>query len=471
MRKLTTFAMALLMGMMMLVSCNKDKENKVVFTASIESPDQGRTTLNPENGQVKWKAGDKIMIANGNGETAVFTLQSGANTTNGTFTYAGEFDMVPPFTAFYPYTAEYYEEGWFGFEVPAVQHLTETGTFANGANPMMAYGTNDNLYFKNVCGGLGIRLYGNGVHVTKISISGVSSEQLNGLYEVGYEEEDADPVMYDADGDYTNTTELTCDVMLMNNEVTEFFAVLPVGALNDGVIVDVYDGDAKIGGLVLPEGHWAKVERGTIKCFQPIELTITDNHEGVDLGLPSGLLWATCNVGAESPEDYGDYIAWGETYPKDTYDWSSYLLGWDWNHLSSYNTDPAYGWVDNLTVLQPQNDAATENWSYGWRTPTKEEWEELYNNTTVTWTQQNGVNGRLFTANNGNSIFLPAAGDRYGTSVYGVGSHGYYWSSSLRTDDPDSAWYLYFGSGNYYMNYLSRYCGHSVRPVRSASQN
>ena len=200
-----------------------------------------------------------------------------------------------------------------------------------------------------------------------------------------------------------------------------------------------------------------------------------DDHEYVDLGLPSGTLWATCNVGADNPEDYGDYFAWGETQPKDTYNWSTYqYCNGSSSTLTKYCNNSSYGYngfTDDLTTLLPEDDAATANWGSDWRMPTKEEWQELYDNTTMTWTTQNGVNGRLFTASNGNSLFLPAAGYRGSSSLYGAGSYGYYWSSSLYTDDPDGAWNFYFGSVDYGVGSSTRYFGHSVRPVRVGSQN
>ena len=475
MRKLTTIAMALMMGMMMLVSCNKDKDNKdqAVFHATIESRTQDRTYLDPVDGQgqIKWKAGDQIRIYNGNGESAVFTLQSGANTTNGTFTYANEFDMVPPFTAVYPHTATMNDADMVVFEVPAVQNLTETGTFANGANPMLAYGTDDNLYFKNLCGGLGVRLYGD-AHVSSITVMGIEGEKLNGQFEV--DGEDTELEAYPCGEGGNNLVTLTCDVTL-TDEVSDFYAVLPVGVLYHGVIVEIYDGETLVGQIPFPESHAAQVVRNTIKSFQPVEVL---THEYVDLGLPSGLLWATCNVGADNPEDYGDYFAWGETQPKSTYNWSTYQYsnGGFYNnwggfmpYLTKYCTDSNYGYngfIDNLTTLLPEDDAATANWGGDWRMPTKEEWQELYQNTTHTWTTQNGVNGRLFTAANGNSLFLPAAGDRWVGGLYNAGSGGYYWSSSLITDSPSNAWGLYFDSGDtdvrnsYYRGY-----GFSVRPV------
>ena len=193
-------------------------------------------------------------------------------------------------------------------------------------------------------------------------------------------------------------------------------------------------------------------------------------HEYVDLGLPSGLKWATCNVGADSPEDYGDYFAWGETTTKSTYDWSTYK----WCNgsaltLTKYCTDSNYGTVDNKTVLDPEDDAAHANWGGGWRMPTKEEWQELYDNTTCTWTTENGVYGRKFTSKTDGSkyIFLPAAGYRDGTDVDVAGSYGYYWSSSLYSSPPYNACSMYFYSGNVYpQSYDYRYYGFSVRPVQ-----
>ena len=198
-------------------------------------------------------------------------------------------------------------------------------------------------------------------------------------------------------------------------------------------------------------------------------------HDYVDLGLPSGLLWATCNIGAENPEDYGDYFAWGETEPKDYYDWSTYqYCNGSYNTMTKYCNRSSFGYngfTDNLTTLQPSDDVATANWGDGWRMPTRAELQELLDNTTMTMTTQNGVNGRLFTASNGNSLFLPSAGYRINSSLFDAGSRGYYWSSSLDTDIAYRAWRLYFRSGKYDMDGYERYYGRPVRPVRSARQN
>ena len=196
--------------------------------------------------------------------------------------------------------------------------------------------------------------------------------------------------------------------------------------------------------------------------------------EYVDLGLPSGTLWATCNVGANTPEGYGDYFAWGETQPKDYYGWSTYkYCNGDEDQLTKYCNNSSYGYngfTDNLTVLQPVDDAATANMGSGWCMPSEAQWEELYQNTTNTWTTQNGVNGRLFTASNGNSLFLPAAGGHWDGYLSSVGRIGSYWSNSLDTS-PEVALYFSFSSGNCFVLNDYRDCGQSVRAVRSVRQN
>ena len=199
------------------------------------------------------------------------------------------------------------------------------------------------------------------------------------------------------------------------------------------------------------------------------------NKTYVDLGLPSGTLWATCNVGANSPEEYGDYFAWGEIHPKNVYDWSTYkYCNGGGDKLTKYCDDSEFGnngFTDNLTTLLPSDDAATANWGSDWCMPSDDQWEELLENTTNVWTTQNGVNGRLFTGNNGNSLFLPSAGSRWDSGLYGVGSGGGYWSGSLYAGNLGGAWGFFFDSGRYYVYDGYRIGGLSVRAVRSARQN
>ena len=195
----------------------------------------------------------------------------------------------------------------------------------------------------------------------------------------------------------------------------------------------------------------SSVKEFTTDKFEPVS---------VDLGLPSGLLWASCNVGATSPEEYGDYFAWGETEPKSDYSLSnSVTYGLSISELEYRDIIGADG---NLIAAY---DAATANWCGNWRMPTLDEMQELFDECTWEWTSVNGVNGRKVTGPNGNSIFLPAAGYRNGTSLYGAGSAGYYWAA-MPYDISNRGYNLLFDSDYYSLiGLLLRYYGQSVRPV------
>lgn len=210
-----------------------------------------------------------------------------------------------------------------------------------------------------------------------------------------------------------------------------------------------------------------------------------NGHEYVDLGLPSGLKWATCNVGASKPEEYGDYFAWGETEPyyaeghsQDNpcsnwktgktagYDWASYKWCNGSNKTQTkYCTNSSYGTVDNKTVLDIADDAAHVNWGGDWRMPTEEEQDELRTKCTWTWGSLNGVKGCTVVGPNGNSLFLPAAGNRWYSDLYLDGSFGRYWSSSLNSEDQDFAVCFYFYSVDVSKSDGGRYGGHAVRAV------
>lgn len=197
-------------------------------------------------------------------------------------------------------------------------------------------------------------------------------------------------------------------------------------------------------------------------------LDMHNGHEYVDLGLPSGLKWATCNIGASSPEDYGGYYAWGETTTKSTYGWSNYKHGYKEEgaliHLTKY-----FG-SDAKMVLESGDDVAHLMWGGNWRMPTSSEIKELLDNCTGTWCTQNGVNGYKVTSKkNGNSIFLPAAGYYLGNSLTSVGTEGDYWSSSLVSSNSIAAYSIIFNSSKWYMSsdLGMRYLGQSVRAVFS----
>lgn len=202
---------------------------------------------------------------------------------------------------------------------------------------------------------------------------------------------------------------------------------------------------------------------------------LINGHRFVDLGLPSGLLWAETNIGAETFADDGDYFAWGETASKSSYSWLKYKYGQSSSNITKYNE------ADRKTVLDKEDDAAYVNWGSSCRLPTVAEFCELVysDNCTATWTCMKNssdsiVNGYKITSKkNGNSIFLPASGYRDVDSLYGNGSHGRYWTCEFYTENLGSgipeaaanAYFFWFQDIGHITRAFSRYLGYPARPV------
>ena len=196
------------------------------------------------------------------------------------------------------------------------------------------------------------------------------------------------------------------------------------------------------------------VELPKTQVSKPVEKKIESNsingHEYVDLGLPSGLKWATCNVGANSPEQYGDYYAWGEVETKSTYTEENSVT--DGKSMSDISGNPTY-------------DVARKKWGSNWRLPTRAEFQELLDNCKWQWTTQGGNEGYKVIGPNGNSIFMSAAGCRLDSSLYCAGGYGYYLSSSPDESNDYGAFRLDFSSSYHNVSWHYRYDGQSVRPV------
>ena len=224
------------------------------------------------------------------------------------------------------------------------------------------------------------------------------------------------------------------------------------GGVNHTIVVDIYDvnhdGEVSIADVNVLIDIMLGGDSGDDDVFYITEInSIIDIIQGgnvqpepdfVDLGLPSGTLWATRNVGASSPEDYGDYFAWGEVEPKPIEDYNLDTYKWyksdSFDHgFTKYCVQSNYGYndfFDNLAELNPEDDAAWAHYPNG-RIPTMEQFQELCDNCTWQWTQRYGVNGQLVTGPNGKTIFLPAGGYRWEDSLQSVNSYGCYWSLSL----------------------------------------
>lgn len=192
-----------------------------------------------------------------------------------------------------------------------------------------------------------------------------------------------------------------------------------------------------------------------------------NGHEWVDLGLPSGTLWAKTNIDENIPELY-QYYAWGEVYMSDGYEWGIYShCNGTSTSMTKYCSNASYGYngfTDTLTELESSDDAATTQWGDEWKMPDAVDVLELETLCTAVWTTENGVNGMKFTGPNGNSIFFPAAGAFYGYSN-GEGTQGGIWASTLYVNQPNQAFALVFDSENLVYGSLDRYVGLSVRAV------
>lgn len=212
------------------------------------------------------------------------------------------------------------------------------------------------------------------------------------------------------------------------------------------------------------------------------------NYEYVDMGLPSGTLWATCNVGSDTPEGYGDYFAWAETQPKEVYDWNTYKYCHDGNprQLTKYVSQKLWAYnnhIDNLVSLEPEDDAATVNWGSEWRTPSENQWWELFANTTATQTIQNGTVGVLLSAPNGNSLFLPYTGYRDHTYNGTTSHNGQFFCNwtRIRSNPSTTQDNVAFVFNNFYefdnpvfrftYSEIARMWGFCVRAVRAPQNN
>ena len=445
--------MLLAAALFVVAGCKKDDNNagdggKMTFTSYLGGGGAKTEIVNGKD--MRWTAGDRIVI---NGQTFESEISE-----DGTFaTFTGPI-VEPPFHAYYP--ASIYRNG--SLVLPDVQ--TYSGTNLSGVNPMYARSENTTLVFHNICALVKLDLTG----TCKVaSIEAKADQALSGTFDIAGDEANGWYAQLNS-RDAAATVTLNCGEAGVEIPAT-FYMALPKGDYT-GLTFTVTDTDENTFDVQQP--GTAMLEAGEI-WNEVAEVSAAPQHEYVDLGL--SVKWATCNVGANSPEEYGDYFAWGET---ETYYSSLNPLTWKDGKSEGYWWQSYCGnsgfveWspapYDGNEILTSGYDAAAANWGGDWRMPTAAEWQELLNNTENVWTTKNGVNGRRFTEPNGNTLFLPAAGFRCVDDLYFAGSDGYYWSSSLNTDNPNGAWHCHFYSGKCRMYSYYRYNGLSVRAVRSA---
>ena len=401
--KKVTLAIAMA-ALIVFAGCNKDKETEgTTLKASIEQHkgDGSKTSLNPTDGAIYWSAGDKIFVYNGT-SSATFTLSAGAGSTNGTFDYAGEFEINDDTKAVYPETGVVTENS-VTFTLPEEQNLAAPSTFCNGANPMVGVYVNNGITFTSVCGALGLSLTGDNIDITAIEIIS-DGEMLNGTYTGYFNNSNVDI----ANG--TSSVRLNCTTTL-TAEAKEFYIVLPVGTLGNGFTLNIYNGGADPI-FTKPTTTDLTMEANTVKKMNTLEVTTTPastvpegainglftiNDEGAQVYFSQGNLQYIGSAAtpywkfAENQWDYFGDNGQGsdsQTVDRDLFGWgtSGYNHGASayqpWATSTGYGDYYAYG--NSSNNLYDGNGQA--DWGYnaianggntensGWRTLTEAEW-------------------------------------------------------------------------------------------------
>ena len=455
---------------------------EVVLTATREGLELGTKSFRLDDGSVWWSPKEEVSVFYGSGTNGGSKFSTMNTSIAETVELQGSVQMSgsgKDFLAVYPYSEDNSCDGTSVTTIIPSDQVGVEGNFSNDVFPAVAKSSTMNLAFWNICGG--VKFFVSRGDIKYVTFKGNNDEPLAGKVKVTFGP-DGTPVVQEVLEPSTEVTLTAPEGGTFMVGKNYYITLLPTG-LQGGFTMSFRTENEK-GTLVSTTPQIIK--RSTFGVLKNIDSKVQEwksnvvEPEYVDLGL--SVKWATFNVGATRPEEYGDYFAWGETEPyyssqdpltwKDGkssgYDWPSYKfeLGTGWEGpFSKYVTNSKYGTVDNKTVLDPKDDAAHVNWGGRWRMPTDAEWTELRDNCTWTWATEDGVSGRKVTGPNGKSIFLPAAGYRNGPYLYGAGAYGYYWSSSLDTDYPFDACNVYFCSDFYRWIISYRYWGQSVRPV------
>lgn len=499
-------------SLLLLVGCTNEseviqsvKESPKTFYATTESYNpQTKTSLNL-SGNVLWKTGDQVSVFSAITTNRQYQVTDESNGKTSASLYlvsvpSGpvETTALPANIAYYPYSASnVIEKNGSEYEItvsiPSTQNYAEN-SFGNGSFPMAAVterGSDMNLKFKNVLGGLKLQLTGTDI-ISRIVVSGNNNEILCGDATVIASNTSTPSIVLSDDTKTSVTLKCGSGVQLYSETPTIFIIALPPMIMTGGFTIDIYN--TENGTQQIKSTRSQTITRSALLAMPAVAVACepaSPPYEYVDLGL--SVKWATYNVGAAAPEDFGDYFGWGETepyyeagyaqeYPQAhwkedgvTYSWSNYKhckgSEWDLTKYCGITTFGYSGFTDISTTLLPEDDVAHVKWGGNWRMPTKAEFYELINNCDYTWTIQNGVSGYLVTSRKDTecSIFLPAGG-YYHSSESGNGSinqFGEYWTSSLYTDNPRRAFDIFIGPFSIDTRDRTsvRFYGMSVRPV------
>lgn len=499
----------------LFISCSK--EEKTVVNDSIGNLENlevhavigdnavTKTVVQSNGTDIYWTQGDAINLFYGNRTSAQFTTSINSPSASASFQGSitavtgtnGNGNGAQSFWGVYPYNSLNTCDGTgVTLTIPSEQSGV-AGTFASNLNPTVATSPNLDLAFYNVGSWFVFSVTRN--DIVSVTFQGNASETLVGKVRVEMDG-NSHPVVTQVTNGVTSIT-MTPDGGGCFTSGEDYYMVLIPQTLSNGYSVTLNTSDGSFATCVVDGSREFPRSGARGKHNVDDGLSFPTYYIPIDLGL--SVKWATFNVGATKPEEYGDYYAWGETEPyyevgyaqespqahwKDGYSagyvWSNYKWCNGSNTtLTKYNTSSSYGTVDNKTVLDPEDDVAHVKWGGSWRMPTLREQDELRISCTFTWyssgnTEFNGVAGYKVTSKKSGYtdrfIFLPAAGFRLDTGLNLAGERGFYWSSSLDTGRLKYAWSLFFQSlesaaANNYYDYITTYYlrnyGLSVRPV------
>lgn len=453
----------------------------MLYASLANEEDASTRTVRKLDGKIYWNPGDAINVFFGSDKgkfTSSNTEDAAKASFNGSITISSVIGMNEGedddncVWGLYPYHETASFDGTYVYTSLSSEQMGKAGSFADDLFITLAKSNSFKLSFYNVLAGIKFSIQKEGVK--KVIFSGNDGEILTGDLKLKFGEDER-PVVSEITNGKTSVT-LTPDGGTFT--VGEYYyIVFAPTTFSKGFTLSFQtateEGEYTYNkSITFPRNMF-----GTLtNADKDVTYSEKNDYEYVDLGL--SVKWATCNVGANMPEGYGDYYAWGETATKSFYEWKTYKYGegdGDENpeKLTKYCNNSAWGYngySDDKTVLEPTDDVAHVKWGGNWRIPTVAEWDELLNDDNCTWssTTQNGVRGIVVTSKKtgytNKSIFLPYAGYKF-DQPYSVNSVGYYWSSSLYDSYQFNAWNAVFVNGSHNKDYRYRDSGISVRPV------
>lgn len=455
-------------------SINQRSEIKLTATWASEDNSLSRTILQENGTSVWWTTGEEINAFFGTMASGKFTSTNTKPQATVSFTgmltsLIGEVETEEETSecwAVYPYNEENTCDGKsVTLKVPSEQTAT-SGTFADKFFPAVAKSNSFSLAFYNVCGGARFSVTQEGVK--KIIFKSNDGSPMAGKVKVGFGDDNRPQIL--------EITEPVDSVVINAPEGgfvpgTNYFAAMLPQTHAQGMTIQLRTLGKKATRTLSSQ---ILVNRSTFGILDNVDEGLEYEKRKyvvpglVDLGL--SVKWATFNLGATKPEEYGDYFAWGETELKEEHSWETYkwCMG-SYNTLTKYCMDSKYGYngfSDLKDELFLEDDVAAITLGGKWHIPTFSQWNELVGYCSWTWTSMNGIYGHKVTSRvsgyTDKWIFLPAAG----AYTYGVGTTGYYWSSSLRPGEAYKAYYVYTSSSSgLHLEYTNRAAGFSIRPV------